>query len=64
MSNGFGEDKKLKISVNKKEINNIIKKYKKIKKYMKTNLYNVKVMDNTEMYVSNLIKEATEDPPE
>lgn len=64
MSTGFGEDKKVRISVNRDEINKIIKKYKKAKKLMRTNVYRVQVMDGTETYISSLIKEAEADPPE
>jgi hypothetical protein len=64
MSGGFGEDKKVRISVNRDEINKIIKKYKKAKKLMRTNVYQVQVMDGTETYISGLIAEAEADPPE
>jgi hypothetical protein len=61
MSGGFGENKKVRISVNRDEINKIIKKYKKAKKLMRTNVYQVQVMDGTETYISGLIKEAEAD---
>lgn len=65
MSVGFGnKNETLKLSINKKEINRIIQKYKKAKKIMKSNLYQVQVMDGTETYISNLIKEAEGDPPD
>ena len=64
MSDGFGDNKKVKISVNRDEINKIIKKYKRAKKLMRTNVYQVQVMDGTETYISSLIKEAESDPPE
>jgi hypothetical protein len=65
MSVGFGnKNETLKVSINKKEINRIIQKYKKAKKIMKSNLYQVQVMDGTETYISNLIKEAEGDPPD
>ena len=35
----------------------LVRKYKKIKKYQKSNLFAVKTMDGTEDYVSELIKE-------
>lgn len=58
MSGGF------KMSINKDEINKLIKKYKKAKKIMKSNLYQVQVMDGTETYISSLISEAQSDPPD
>ena len=33
------------------------KKYKKIKRYMKSNLFQIKTMDGTEKIVSNLLKD-------
>jgi len=65
MSVGFGnKNETFKVSINKQEINNIIKKYKKAKKIMKSNLYQVQVMDGTENYISSLIKESEGDPPD
>ena len=65
MSVGFGnKNETFKVSINKQEINNIIKKYKKAKKIMKSNLYQVQVMDGTENYISGLIKESEGDPPD
>ena len=52
------------MSINKDEINKLIKKYKKAKKIMKSNLYQVQVMDGTETYISGLISEAQSDPPD
>jgi len=59
MSAGFG-DNNLKVIIKQDEVDNLLKKYKKVKKYMKSSLYTVKVIDGTETYVSELIKEAEE----
>ena len=59
MSEGFSKEK-IEVSINKDEINNIIKKYKKIKKYQRSPLFEVKTMDGTETYVSKLIQEGQE----
>ena len=61
MTNGF-DNKESKVIVYKDEVNELLKKYKKIKKYMKSSLYQVKTMDGTETLVSDLIKEYEEDP--
>ncbi|MEN9301755.1 MAG: hypothetical protein RL264_184 [Bacteroidota bacterium] len=61
MSNGFN-NKEPNIIIYKDEVNELLKKYKKIKKYMKSSLYQVKTMDGTESLVSDLIKEYEEDP--
>jgi hypothetical protein len=57
MSEGFSEEK-IEVEIYKDEVQKLLKKYKKIKKYMKSPLFAVKTMDGTEKYVSELIKEA------
>lgn len=52
-----------KITVNKDELDKIIKRYKKAKRYMRTGIYEVRKLNNTETYISGLINEAKEDPP-
>jgi hypothetical protein len=57
---GFGADsnskKQLKFRVNQNELNKIIKDYKKIKKYMKSSLYDIRMMDGNETVVSKLLE--------
>jgi len=62
MSEGFGSKKKveLKLEINQDEVDKLLKKYKKIKKYMKSSIYDVKVMDGTETYVTKLVEEGTQ----
>ena len=69
MSSGFGGDpnqgrlgKDLNIEIDLDNVDVILKKYKKIKKYQKSSLYAIKTMDGTEEIVSSLIKEAEENP--
>lgn len=47
-----------KVEMNLEEYKKLLKKYKKTKKYMKSNLFQVKMMDGTEQFVTNLMKEA------
>ena len=62
MSNGFGaSDGKAKVFVQKEEVEKLIKEYKKIKKYMKSSLYEIKNLDGSETLVNNLLKEYGED---
>lgn len=56
MSEGFSEEK-IEVAINKSEVNKLLKKYKKIKKYMRSSLFAVKNIDGTEKLVSNLLKE-------
>lgn len=56
MSEGFSEES-IEVSINKDEVKNLLKKYKRIKKYMRSPLYTVKEMDGTESVVSSLLKE-------
>jgi hypothetical protein len=64
MNKGFGKskDEQVKFLVNRDELNSLLKKYKNVKKYMRSSLYEVKTMDGTEEYVKDLLKEANEDP--
>ena len=45
------------VDVNAEELKNIKKKYKKLKKYMRSSLYKIKVMDGNEKTITNLLKE-------
>jgi hypothetical protein len=60
MTAGF--DNKLKVEINSTEVDKLLKKYKKIKKYMKSSLYKVKKIDGTEKVVSELLKEYEDNP--
>lgn len=65
MSAGFGAEKvkngKAVVIVNDNEVKKLLKEYKKIKKYMKSPLYQVQVMDGTETKVSELLENYNED---
>jgi hypothetical protein len=61
MSEGF-TDGKAKVNVNVDELTKIIKKYKKLNKYKKSNLFVVKTIDGTEDIISSLLKESEENP--
>ncbi len=59
MSKGF--DVSLEgIDMNPDQVQSLLKKYKKIKKYQKSSLFTVKTMDGTEDYVSKMIEEGEE----
>jgi len=58
MSEGF----EVEVEMPRSDINKLVKKYKKIKKYQKSSLFAIKTMDGTEEIVSSLIKEAEENP--
>jgi len=45
------------IDMDPDQVQELLRKYKKIKKYQKTNLFAVKTMDGTEDYVSEIVKE-------
>ena len=49
MTKGFGKDDvKVEFEIPQEQIDMLLKKYKKIKKYQKSNLYQVMTMDGTE----------------
>jgi len=49
------------VLIDDNELDKLMKKYKNIKKYMKSPLYQVKKMDGTETLVTNLLKENEQD---
>lgn len=63
MSAGFKDDKtgkNVKVSIDMDAVAQLTKKYKKIKKYMKSPIYDLKQMAGTEKVVSELLKELDE----
>jgi hypothetical protein len=58
MSEGF----EVEVEMPASDINKLLKKYKKIKKYQKSSLFAIKTMDGTEEIVSSLLREAEENP--
>lgn len=51
-----GFSSKPKVTLDLDSINDVVKEYKQIKKYMKSNLFQVMTMDGTETKVKNLLK--------
>tara|TARA_B100000614_G_scaffold158088_1_gene139919 strand:+ start:531 stop:710 length:180 start_codon:yes stop_codon:yes gene_type:complete len=49
--------KDLNINLNLDELGPIKKQYKKLKKYMKSSIYEVRMMDGNERTITNLLKE-------
>ena len=45
------------LDMGQEQVQSLVRKYKKVKKYQKSNLFAVKTMDGTEDYVSKLIEE-------
>ena len=56
---GFDKDAKLNVNVSQEEVNKLLKKYKKMSKYMKSPLFAVKQMDGTEDIVSKMFDDPT-----
>tara|TARA_A100001515_G_scaffold143713_2_gene145595 strand:+ start:646 stop:837 length:192 start_codon:yes stop_codon:yes gene_type:complete len=61
MSKGFS-DFDVEFDVKKEDIDRLLKKYKKLKKYQKSSLFALKTMDGTEEIISKLVQEAEDDP--
>ncbi len=64
MSIGFGFDgkeKKKGIQINWDEVDNLTKEYKKLKKYMKTNFFEIQTLSGDEKIISELLKKYGED---
>lgn len=45
------------LDMGQQQVQSLVRKYKKVKKYQKSNLFAVKTIDGTENYVSKLIEE-------
>ena len=63
MSEGF-DKLEFDLPVNVNEVKKLLKKYKKLKKYSRSNIFQVKTLDKTETIISSLVKEAEENPVE
>jgi len=61
MSDGFSEEK-IEVQIYKDEVKKLLKQYKKIKKYQRSTIFEVKTMDGTETYISELLKDVQENP--
>ena len=62
MSLGFNDKLDVEFELPNSDLNKLLKKYKKIKKYQKSSLFAIKTMDGTEKIVSSLLKEAEDNP--
>jgi len=61
MSEGF-DKVEFDLPIKNDEVQKLLKKYKKIKKYMKSPIFTVRTIDGTEELVSSLLEEAKENP--
>lgn len=61
MSNGFSNDKKLKVEIDTDEVSKLLKTYKKLKRYQKSSIFTVKTMDGNEEIISSLLEEYGEE---
>jgi hypothetical protein len=57
---GFSNDEKANVELNMDAINELTKEYKKIKKYMKSPIFQIKMMDGTETKVKKLLEDNEE----
>tara|TARA_B100000085_G_scaffold15745_1_gene13545 strand:+ start:270 stop:458 length:189 start_codon:yes stop_codon:yes gene_type:complete len=60
MSNGFDINFEG-LGMDPDEVQSLLKKYKKIKKYQKSNLFTIKTLDGTEDIIAPMIEEAREE---
>jgi hypothetical protein len=58
MSDGFD----VKVEMPREDIDKLLKQYKNLKKYQKSNLFAVKTMNGTENLISKMVKEVEDDP--
>ena len=57
---GFSKNEKANVELNMDAINQLTKEYKKIKKYMKSPIFQIKMMDGTETKVKKLLEDNAE----
>ena len=57
---GFSKNEKANVELNMDSINQLTKEYKKIKKYMKSPIFQIKRMDGTETRVKKLLEDNEE----
>ena len=61
MSEGF-DKVEFDLPIKNSEVQKLLKKYKKIKKYMKSPIFTVRTIDGTEELVKSLLEEAEDNP--
>jgi ABC-type nitrate/sulfonate/bicarbonate transport system substrate-binding protein len=49
------------IDMNPDQVQELLKKYKKVKKYQRSNLFTIKTLDGTEDIISKMVEEAREE---
>jgi len=63
MSDGFkgfakpADDKEFRLYIKNKEVNKIIKEYKKLKKYQKSSIFEIEKLSGKETHIDKLINE-------
>ena len=61
MKKGFSDSNfDVQFELPREQVNKLLKQYKKIKKYQKSNLFTVKSIDGTENVISKMLEEAKE----
>ena len=58
MSNGFDVE----FNLPQEDMDKLLKKYKKLKKYQKSSLFAIKTIDGTEEVISKMVKEVEDNP--
>ena len=61
MSNGFDISFEG-IDMSPDDVQDLLKKYKKIKKYQKSNLFAIKTMDGTETLIKSMLEDLEQNP--
>lgn len=58
MSNGFDVE----FNLPQEDMDKLLKRYKKLKKYQKSSLFAIKIMDGTEEVISKMVEEVEDNP--
>jgi len=62
MNKGFNKDFDVEFEIQKKDIDNLLKKYKKIKKYQKSSFHEIEKLNGNITIIDEMIQESKEDP--
>jgi hypothetical protein len=54
MSEGFSEEK-IEVAINKDEVKNLLKRYKKLKKYQKSSIFEIEKLSGKETRIDKLV---------
>lgn len=62
MNRGFNKDFDVEFEIQKTDIDNLLKKYKKLKKYQKSSFHEIEKLNGNTTVIDEMIQESNNDP--